>query len=237
MRMHGMLAAVLAVAAIATATQAQEGGIEVPPDTKDIHVTSPIYGDLVMHTLPLDWNPLPAYHSDTGPMIAPIGFCDWPSPRQGGCVEDAPVTDASRAPDDAIADRPALVARLARTRTGLVRTYVLHVAWFAAMCAFTAMRWNQDGLKFTVLLTLVTVPPVLVYTVRAHRLCRALDPKARTVGLVPVVVTTLVLSPFESGLVLPLKNLLEANRLLRQSRVPQPVDDPVGTNGAATEQA
>jgi len=115
-------------------------------------------------------------------------------------------------------DRDDLLLQLARTRTGLVRTYVLHVAWFAVMCTATAMQWRHDGLKATVLLTLITVPPVLFYTVRAHRLCRALDPRARTVGLVPVLVTTVILSPFESGLVLPLKNLLVANRLLRQAR-------------------
>jgi hypothetical protein len=94
---------------------------------------------------------------------------------------------------------------------------VLHVVWFAVMCTFTALQWRQDGLKASVLLTLLTVPPVLFYTVRAHRLCRALDPRARTVGLVPVLVTTVILSPFESGLVLPLKNLLVANRILREA--------------------
>jgi len=112
-------------------------------------------------------------------------------------------------------DRDELLRQLARTRTGLIRTYVLHVLWFAIMCTATAMQWRHDGLKASVLLTLVTVPPVLFYTVRAHRLCRALDPRARTVGLVPVLITTAVLSPFESGLVLPLKNLLATNRLLR----------------------
>jgi len=115
-------------------------------------------------------------------------------------------------------DRDELLHRLARTRTGLVRTYLLHVVWFASMCIATAMQWRQEGLKGTVFLTLLTVPPVLFYTVRAHRLCRALDPRARTVGLVPVLVTTIILSPFESGLVLPLKNLLVANRLLREAR-------------------
>ena len=115
-------------------------------------------------------------------------------------------------------DREALLLQLARTRTGLIRTYVVHVAWFAVMCTATVMQWRHDGLKASVLLTLVTVPPVLFYTVRAHRLCRALDPRARTVGLVPVLVTTVILSPFESGLVLPLKNLLVANRLLREAR-------------------
>src|SRR5690606_21043423 len=97
----------------------------------------------------------------------------------------------------------------------LIRTYVLHVVWFVAMCCFVAFRWDLHGLKTSVFLTLITVPPVLFYTVRVHRLCRAIDPKARTVGLIPVIVTTIILSPFESGLVLPAKNLLVANRLLR----------------------
>lgn len=123
-------------------------------------------------------------------------------------------------------DRDALLLQLARTRTALIRTYVLHVAWFAVMCTATALQWRQDGLTASVLLTLVTVPPVLFYTVRAHRLCRALDPRARTVGLVPVLVTTVILSPFESGLVLPLKNLLVAQRLLRAARISAPCESP-----------
>ncbi len=92
---------------------------------------------------------------------------------------------------------------------------MLHVAWFTAMCCFVSFQWGQHGLKASVLLTLLTVPPVLFYTVRVHNLCRAIDPKARTVGLVPVVITTIILSPFESGLILPAKNLIAANRLLR----------------------
>lgn len=108
-----------------------------------------------------------------------------------------------------------LLPELSRARTALGRAYVLHVAWFATMCAFVALHWSQHGLKVSVLLTLVTVPPVLFYTVRVHRLCRRIDPSARTVGLVPVLVTTVVLSPFESGLILPAKNLIEANRILR----------------------
>jgi hypothetical protein len=115
-------------------------------------------------------------------------------------------------------DRDELLSKLARTRTALIRTYVLHVVWFVVMCVFTTLQWRHDGLKASVLLTLLTVPPVLVYTVRAHRLCRALDPRARTVGLVPVVVTTIILSPFESGLILPLKNLMATNRILREAR-------------------
>ena len=105
--------------------------------------------------------------------------------------------------------------QLRKLRGSLVKAYVLHVTWFALMCAFVGWHWSQGGLKVSVLLTLVTVPPVLYYTVKIHTLCRSIDPNARTVGLVPVIVTTFVLSPFESGLLLPLKNLLFANKLLK----------------------
>lgn len=113
-------------------------------------------------------------------------------------------------------EHESLRVRLLAARRMLVRSYLLHLGWFAAMCAFTLMHWQQKGLQASVLFTLLTVPPVLYYTVRVHRLCRALDPTARTVGLVPVVVTTLLLSPFESGLILLLKNLLAAKAVLRR---------------------
>ena len=71
-------------------------------------------------------------------------------------------------------------------------------------------------MEASVLLTLITVPAALFYTVRVHKLCRAIDPSAHTVGLVPVLVITFVLSPFESGLILPAKNLFAANRILRR---------------------
>ena len=114
-----------------------------------------------------------------------------------------------------------LVRELEKARMALVRAYLLHVAWFAVMCAMVGLRWSPHGLKVSVLLTLVTVPPVLFYTVRVHRLCRRIDPTARTVGLVPVLVTTVVLSPFESGLILPAKNLFAANRVLRTCQASQ----------------
>lgn len=108
-----------------------------------------------------------------------------------------------------------LIAGLRKARAGLVRTYALHVSWLATMCVLIGTHWNPLGLKASVVLTLVTVPPVLFYTVSVHRLCKAIDPMAHTVGLVPVLVTTLVFSPFESGLILPAKNLIAANRILR----------------------
>lgn len=107
-----------------------------------------------------------------------------------------------------------LIQTLKATRTSLLRAYFLHVVWFTVMCLLAAVQWSQHGLRWSVLLTLLTVPPVLIYTVRIHNICRAIDPSVRTVGWVPVLITTFVLSPFESGLVLPIKNLLWANRLL-----------------------
>ncbi|HUH91480.1 MAG TPA: hypothetical protein VLZ76_12640 [Lysobacter sp.] len=120
-----------------------------------------------------------------------------------------------------------LIVQLRKARTSLIRAYIAHVVWFSIMCTFAALRWSQHGLKWSVLLTLATVPPVLIYTVRVHRLCRAIDPAASTVGWIPVLVTTVVLSPFESGLVLPVKNLLAANGVLKRhaaSTVPAPSD-------------
>lgn len=115
----------------------------------------------------------------------------------------------------------AAIQQLRTARTGLIRTYMLHVIWFTAMCTTAALQWNAQALQAAALLALVTVPPVLFYTVKVHRLCRAIDPKARTVGLVPVLLTTFVLSPFESGLVMPLSNLLVANRVLRMASARQ----------------
>ena len=106
----------------------------------------------------------------------------------------------------------------------------MHVAWFATMLVFVSLQWAQQGLKASVLLTLLTVPPVLIYTVRVHHLCRAIDPNARTVGWFPVLVTTLVLSPFESGLILPAKNLLAAHRILKVHTSMAP-DSPVTEGG------
>lgn len=112
--------------------------------------------------------------------------------------------------------RDALHRHLATQRRRLAVSYLVHLLWFATMCALAFAQHQPLGLRYSVLLTLLTVPPVLYFTVRVHTLCRTLDPHARTVGLVPVLVTTLVLSPFESGLLLPLKNLLVANALLRR---------------------
>ena len=65
-------------------------------------------------------------------------------------------------------------------------------------------------------LTLITVPPVLIYTVSVHKACRAIDPSARSVGLVPVILFTIFLTPLESGLILPFKNLWVSRCILNR---------------------
>lgn len=115
----------------------------------------------------------------------------------------------------AAAPRPDAAA-LSRACTRLARAWLLHAFWFAAMCVFAWQFRESAGLKIALLLALLTVPPVLLHAARVHRLCRALDPNAGTIGLVPMLVMTVVFTPFESGLVVPAKNLLAARGVLRR---------------------
>jgi len=97
----------------------------------------------------------------------------------------------------------------------LLKAYIFHVCWFFSTCASAATETSQVALPFLLLLTLITVPPVLIYTVSVHRVCDLIDPSARSVGLVSVILFTIFLTPFESGLVLPLKNLWVSRCILK----------------------
>lgn len=108
-----------------------------------------------------------------------------------------------------------LIAKLRKRRSVLLKAYIFHVCWFFSTCASAATETSQLALPTLLLLTLITVPPVLIYTVAVHRACRSIDPMAQSVGLVPVVLFTIFLTPFESGLVLPLRNLWVSRRILR----------------------
>lgn len=108
-----------------------------------------------------------------------------------------------------------LIELLRRKRALLLKAYVIHVGWFTSTCAFAATDAMQIGLTTSLWLTLITVPPVLVYTVSVHKACRAVDPRSRTAGWVLVILFTIFLTPFESGLILPAKNLLVSRRILR----------------------
>ena len=104
---------------------------------------------------------------------------------------------------------------LTRACVLLRRAWLLHTFWLATMCVAAWLHRGGIGLKVALLLALVTVPPVLLHAARVHRLCRALDPRARTIGLAPMLVMTVVFTPFEAGVIVPAKNLWEARRLLR----------------------
>jgi len=108
-----------------------------------------------------------------------------------------------------------LIEHLKRRRLLLLRAYVLHVGWFASTCAFASTEGSGMGLTTSLLLALITVPPVLLYTVSVHNACRAVDPEAKTVGWKPVLVATLLLTPLESGLLLPARNLWVSRRIIR----------------------
>ena len=113
-------------------------------------------------------------------------------------------------------DVPKLVELLRKKRSMLLKTYVFHVAWFTSTCASAATDATQLALPTLIMLTLITVPPVLIYTVSVHKACRAIDPSARSVGLVPVILCTIFLTPLESGLILPFKNLWVSRCILNR---------------------
>lgn len=108
-----------------------------------------------------------------------------------------------------------LIDHLRKRRALLLKAYVIHVGWFASTCAFAATDAAQIELATSLWLTLLTVPPVLLYTVSVHKACRAIDPSAKTAGWFPVIFFTIFLTPLESGLILPAKNLLVSRRILR----------------------
>ena len=115
---------------------------------------------------------------------------------------------------------PALLHRLERARRVLWRSYLLHVAWFAAMVASALWIRTGSALKVSALLALLTVPPVVWCAWRVHQAARAIDPAARTLGLGPMLLMTVLLTPFESGLIVPAKNLHASAKVLRQARSP-----------------
>lgn len=107
-----------------------------------------------------------------------------------------------------------LIELLRRKRALLLKAYLVHVGWFATTCAFAATDAAPLGLSVSLWLTLITVPSVLLYTASVHKACRAVDPASKTAGWPSIILFTIFLSPFESGLVLPARNLLVSRRIL-----------------------
>ena len=109
-----------------------------------------------------------------------------------------------------------LIELLRKRRSRLMKAYVVHVVWFVLMCALGAADVGRTGVLTALLFTLITVPPVLLYTLLVHNTCRAIDPRSRTAGVLLIVLFTIFLTPFESGLILPARNLLISRRMLRE---------------------
>ncbi|HEY0938836.1 MAG TPA: hypothetical protein VGE08_01960 [Steroidobacter sp.] len=107
------------------------------------------------------------------------------------------------------------IERLRRRRKTLLQAYLVHVGWLTSTCAFAASGTVELAITTSLWLVLITVPPVLVHTVSVHRACRAIDPRSHTVGWVPVILATIFLTPFESALILPAKNLWVSRSILR----------------------
>lgn len=108
------------------------------------------------------------------------------------------------------------IERLRRRRRLLLKAYVLHVGWFVSMCASAATDATPISTALSFWLALATVPPVLICAFRVHKAIRAIEPNAPSAGLVQMIVATLLFTPFESGLVLPARNLWISRRILRE---------------------
>ena len=111
-----------------------------------------------------------------------------------------------------------LLLQLERHRRALWRSYVLHVVWFVAMVASALWLRTDVSLRISALLALLTVPPVIWFAWQVHRAARRIDPAASTLGLGPMLLMTVLLTPFESGLIAPARNLYVSARVLRQAR-------------------
>jgi len=108
-----------------------------------------------------------------------------------------------------------LIEQLRQKRLKLLKAYVFHVGWFTSTCASAATDAVDIALTTSLWLTLITVVPVLIYTVVVHNAIRAVDPSAPSVGMKEMIITTVALTPFESGLFLPARNLWVARSVLR----------------------
>lgn len=114
----------------------------------------------------------------------------------------------------------ALIAALRRRRSLLLKAYVVHLGCFVSTCAFAATDSVHATVATSLWLVLATIPPVLLYTALVDRSCRRVDPAAPTVGWLKIVLFTVFLTPIESSLVLPAKNLWVSARVLRSCELP-----------------
>lgn len=62
--------------------------------------------------------------------------------------------------------------RLRSRRRRLLQAYLIHVGWLTSTCAFAASDTMDLAITASLWMVLITVPPVLVYTVSVHKACR-----------------------------------------------------------------
>ena len=117
-----------------------------------------------------------------------------------------------------------LIYHLRARRALLLKAYIFHVCWFSSTCAVAATDGSHIAFITAFWLALLTVPPVLLYTVSVHKACRAIDPNSKTVGWKPVIIATVLLTPFESGLILPARNLWLSSKILKEWERSQSVE-------------
>ena len=115
----------------------------------------------------------------------------------------------------------ALIITLRRRRSLLLKAYVFHVGCFMSTCALAATDSVHATVASSLWMVLVTIPPVLLYTALVDRSCRRIDPAAATIGWLKIVLFTLFLTPIESSVVLPARNLWVSGRILRSYGPPR----------------
>ena len=109
-----------------------------------------------------------------------------------------------------------VIDKLNKQRRRLLQSFVVHVIWFMAMLLTAILNASKTVVATSIMLALVTVPPVIAYATAVHKTCRAIDPGSKTIGLVPMLIMTVLFTPFESGIIVPAKNLLVSGKLLKR---------------------
>jgi hypothetical protein len=112
------------------------------------------------------------------------------------------------------------LTRLRRWRRRVLVAYLGFVGLFVSTGAMAAADVSAPVFVPTLLTLLVATVPVILLNIGLHRVIRAVDPRARSVGGKQALVSALCFTPFEAALVLPVVNLLVARALLRERTAP-----------------
>ena len=103
---------------------------------------------------------------------------------------------------------------LRKKRKKLLQSYMLHISWLTLSIVFIYFDTIHISMVCSILLTLVTIPPVFIYTISVHRACRGIDPYSSTSGAREIIIFSIFLTPMESALVLPIKNIVISKNII-----------------------